>query len=167
MQETQEMQIQSLGWEDPLEEGTATYSRVHEITKNQTGLKQLNMTLTWLNMTSDLTTRAIWCWLYTVKNPHITYRWPSISVVQHPRIQPVRTVSCCNIYYWKKFTFKWAWAVQTYVLQRSAVFEAGRKASRVGGRDLSRQLNWPCFMKSQVVLWSQHNVDIKATKPSW
>ena len=46
MQETQEMQIQSLGWEDPLEEGTATYSRVHEITKNQTGLKQLNMTLT-------------------------------------------------------------------------------------------------------------------------
>ena len=28
MQETQEMQVQSLGWEDPLEEGMATHSCV-------------------------------------------------------------------------------------------------------------------------------------------
>ena len=28
VQETQEMQIQSLGWEDPLEEGMATHSSV-------------------------------------------------------------------------------------------------------------------------------------------
>ena len=28
MQETQEMQVQSLGWEDPLEEGMATHSSV-------------------------------------------------------------------------------------------------------------------------------------------
>ena len=28
MQETQEMRIQSLGWEDPLEEGTATYPSI-------------------------------------------------------------------------------------------------------------------------------------------
>ena len=28
MQETQEKQIQSLGWEDPLEEGIATYSSI-------------------------------------------------------------------------------------------------------------------------------------------
>ena len=127
---------------------------VHEITKSQTGLKQLNRTLTWLNMTSDFTTQELEGWLYTVKNSHITYRWPSISMVQHPRIQPVGTVSSCNIYYWKKFIFKWAWAVQTYVTQRPAIFESGGKASRVGGRELSSQLNWPCFMQSQVLLWS-------------
>ena len=127
---------------------------VHEITKSQTGLKQLNRTLTWLNMTSDFTTQELEGWLFTVKNSHITYRWPSISMVQHPGIQPVRTVSSCNIYYWKKFIFKWAWAVQTYVTQRPAIFEAGGKASRVGDRELSSQLNWPCFMQSQVVLWS-------------
>ena len=28
MQETQEPQVQSLGWEDPLEEGMATYSNI-------------------------------------------------------------------------------------------------------------------------------------------
>ena len=28
MQETQEMQVQSLGWEDPREEGMATYSSI-------------------------------------------------------------------------------------------------------------------------------------------
>ena len=28
MQETQEMQVRSLGWEDPLEEEMATYSRI-------------------------------------------------------------------------------------------------------------------------------------------
>ena len=28
IQETQEMQVWSLGWEDPLEEGTATYSSI-------------------------------------------------------------------------------------------------------------------------------------------
>ena len=28
MQETQEMRIQSLGWKDPLEEGTATHSSI-------------------------------------------------------------------------------------------------------------------------------------------
>ena len=28
MQETQEMQVQSLGWEDPLEDGMATHSRI-------------------------------------------------------------------------------------------------------------------------------------------
>ena len=28
MQETQEMQVQSLGWEDPLEEGMATHSSI-------------------------------------------------------------------------------------------------------------------------------------------
>ena len=28
MQETQEMQVQSLDWEDPLEEGTATHSSI-------------------------------------------------------------------------------------------------------------------------------------------
>ena len=29
MQDTQEMQFQSLGWEDPLEEGMATHSSIH------------------------------------------------------------------------------------------------------------------------------------------
>ena len=28
MQETQEMQVQSLGWEDPLEEGMTTHSSI-------------------------------------------------------------------------------------------------------------------------------------------
>ena len=28
MQETQEMQVESLGWEDPLEEGMATHSSI-------------------------------------------------------------------------------------------------------------------------------------------
>ena len=54
MQETQEMQIQSLGWEDPLEEGMVTHSdileesqdrgvwqaTVHRVTES---LKQLSM----------------------------------------------------------------------------------------------------------------------------
>ena len=51
MQETQETQVGSLGWEDPLEEGMATHSSilamdreawratVHEVTKSRTGLK--------------------------------------------------------------------------------------------------------------------------------
>ena len=58
------MQVRSLGWEDPLEEGTATHSSilawrnpmvrgawqatVHSVTKSRTGLKQLSMhTGTW------------------------------------------------------------------------------------------------------------------------
>ena len=54
MQETQEMQVQSLGWEDPLEQGMATHSdileesqdrgvwqaTVHRVTES---LKQLSM----------------------------------------------------------------------------------------------------------------------------
>ena len=59
MQETQETQVQSLGWEDPLEEGMATHSNiyvwgspwtkenwratVHTVTKSQIQLKQLSM----------------------------------------------------------------------------------------------------------------------------
>ena len=59
MQEMQEMQVQSLGWEDPLEEEMATYSSilawripmdrgawwaaVHGVAKSQTRLKQLNI----------------------------------------------------------------------------------------------------------------------------
>ena len=53
MQETQETQVQSLGWDDPLEEGMATHCSilawripggvwqvtVHEVTKSQTRLK--------------------------------------------------------------------------------------------------------------------------------
>ena len=55
MQETQETQVRSLGWEDPQEEGLATYSSilaweiplteepgcttVHRVTKSQTRLK--------------------------------------------------------------------------------------------------------------------------------
>ena len=54
MQETQETRVQSLGWEDPLEEETATHSsilgwripwteetgglQIHSVTKNQTQL---------------------------------------------------------------------------------------------------------------------------------
>ena len=54
----QEMLVQSLGWEDPLEEGVATHSNilvgknpmdrgawgaiVHEVTKSRTQLKQQN-----------------------------------------------------------------------------------------------------------------------------
>ena len=51
------MQVQSLGWEDPMEEGTAIHSsilawrihvkrslqRVHGVAKSQTRLKQLSM----------------------------------------------------------------------------------------------------------------------------
>ena len=59
MQETQETWVQSLGLEDPLEEGTATHSSilawripmdrgacqaiVHRILKNHTRLKRLSM----------------------------------------------------------------------------------------------------------------------------
>ena len=54
MQETQETQVQFLGWEDPLEEGMATHlvfclgnlmdrgvwqAKVHRVTKSQTKLK--------------------------------------------------------------------------------------------------------------------------------
>ena len=58
-QETKEIQVQSLDQEDPLEEGTATHSKilawricmdrgtwwatVHGVTKSQTLLKQLSM----------------------------------------------------------------------------------------------------------------------------
>ena len=38
MQETQEMLVQSLGQEDPLEEGMATYSSIHGVAKSHTGL---------------------------------------------------------------------------------------------------------------------------------
>ena len=42
VQETQEMWVRSLGWEDPLEEGMATYSSiVHGVAKSQTWLKWL------------------------------------------------------------------------------------------------------------------------------
>ena len=56
MQETQETRVQSLGWDDPLEQEMATHSRilaweismdrgawqttVHEVTKSWTGLKE-------------------------------------------------------------------------------------------------------------------------------
>ena len=56
MQEKQELHVQTLGLEDPLEEGTATHSNienpmdrgtwwatVHKVTKSQTQLKQVNM----------------------------------------------------------------------------------------------------------------------------
>ena len=59
MQETQEMWVRSLGWEDPLEEGMATHSSiltwripwtekpggltVHSVTQSWTQLKQLSM----------------------------------------------------------------------------------------------------------------------------
>ena len=59
MQETRETRVQSLGWEDPLEQDMATHSSilgldnpmdrgawrttVHGVAKSQTGLKQLNM----------------------------------------------------------------------------------------------------------------------------
>ena len=59
MQETEEKWVQSLGWEDPLEEGIATHSSilawrmpmdreawraiVHRVTKSRTRLKQLSM----------------------------------------------------------------------------------------------------------------------------
>ena len=58
VQETQEMRVQSLGQEDPLEEGTAAYSSilageshgqrslegfiVHRVAKSQTGLKRVS-----------------------------------------------------------------------------------------------------------------------------
>ena len=43
VQETQEMWVRSLGWEDPLEEGMATYSSiVHGVAKSQTWLKWLS-----------------------------------------------------------------------------------------------------------------------------
>ena len=55
IQESQETQVQSLGWEDPLEKGLATHSNilaqripwteepmVHVIAKSQTQLKQLS-----------------------------------------------------------------------------------------------------------------------------
>ena len=57
----QEMQVQPLGWEDPLEEGTATYSsilawkilmdrgdwwaKVHGVKKSQTWLKKLSTSI--------------------------------------------------------------------------------------------------------------------------
>ena len=45
------MQVQSLGWEDPLKEGTATHSNIlawripwaEEVSKSQTRLKRLSM----------------------------------------------------------------------------------------------------------------------------
>ena len=55
MQELQEMQVRSLGWEDPLEEGMAIHSiilawripwteaPVHGVTKSWTSLKSLSM----------------------------------------------------------------------------------------------------------------------------
>ena len=55
IQETKEIWVQSLGWEDPLEEGMAIYSSilamdrgawwatVHGVAKSQTQLKQLSM----------------------------------------------------------------------------------------------------------------------------
>ena len=58
MQETQETQVQSLCWEDPLEEGMAAYSSVlvanpmnrgawratvHRVAKSQSRLKRLSM----------------------------------------------------------------------------------------------------------------------------
>ena len=58
MQETQETQAQFLGWEDPLEEGVATYSSIlawrtpwteesggQLSTKSQTRLKRLGMNI--------------------------------------------------------------------------------------------------------------------------
>ena len=56
MQETQETQVQSLGWEDPVEKEMATHSSilawrilwieeptVHRVAKSQTQLKRLSM----------------------------------------------------------------------------------------------------------------------------
>ena len=66
MQETQEMQVRSLGWEDPLEEGMATLSTIlawrtpmdrgawwatdHNVTKSRRPLKRLSTAqmLLWL-----------------------------------------------------------------------------------------------------------------------
>ena len=65
MQETEEMQVRSLGQEDPLEEGTATHASilawripwtekpgratVHRAANNQTRLKQLSMHARWVS----------------------------------------------------------------------------------------------------------------------
>ena len=70
MQETQEIQVQSLGWEDPLEEDMETHSSilawricmdrgawwatVHGVTKSQTQLKWLSMPTKTLQHTPNL-----------------------------------------------------------------------------------------------------------------
>ena len=47
IQETQEMQVWSLGWEDPLEEGTATYSSIFAVriprTEEPGGLQSMGL----------------------------------------------------------------------------------------------------------------------------
>ena len=82
MQESQEIWLWSLGWEDPLEEAMATHSSilawripwtgetVHRVSKSQTRLKRLSMHTCWslwgkclVNWWSSPTSLPGWCWV--------------------------------------------------------------------------------------------------------
>ena len=72
VQKSQETQVWSLGWEDPLQEGMAAHSSivawrirgawgatVHEVTKSQTRLSDLAHTHTWLLELAPESTRSV------------------------------------------------------------------------------------------------------------